>query len=130
MSTTKNKQLQVRYYNFQPTLAIDMEQADTIISHAGAGTVMEALRLKGTKLCVVINAELMDNHQTELASAMSERQHLCVVNEPEELHDNDKALDTWNEIEKFVPRRYNVDDCDEYDFPRLLDSFLGFTSTD
>ena len=132
-STTTNNRLFIKYYNFQPTLAIDMKQADTIISHAGAGTVMEALRLHETKLCVVINTELMDNHQTELASALFERGHLFVVNEPQELllddsSKNNKALEKWDQIEQFVPKPYNTDDCDAYDFPRLLDSFLGFNT--
>ena len=48
-----------------------MSLADVIISHAGAGSVMEALRLK-KKLIVVVNDLLMDNHQVELATALED----------------------------------------------------------
>jgi len=37
---------------------------------------MESLRLH-KKLVVVVNEDLMDNHQIELAQALSERQYLC-----------------------------------------------------
>lgn len=32
-----------QWYRFKPTLQEDMARADTVISHAGAGSVMEAL---------------------------------------------------------------------------------------
>jgi len=43
---------------------------------AGSGSIMESLRLH-KKLVVVVNEDLMDNHQIELAQALSERQYLC-----------------------------------------------------
>jgi beta-1,4-N-acetylglucosaminyltransferase len=112
----------VHSYSFQPSLDKDMRQADLIISHAGAGTVMEALRLQKT-LVVVINTSLMDNHQTELASAMAERGHLFVVDEPKKLN----QFDTWRSFESFLPVAHKGGD--EFDFPILLDAHLGFTNT-
>lgn len=67
--------LEVQYYRFKPSIQEDMKEADLIISHAGAGSIMEALRLK-RPLIVVINESLMDNHQLELAQAMDERGYL------------------------------------------------------
>ena len=99
-----------------------MEKADLILSHAGAGTVMEALRLK-KKLVVVINTLLMDNHQTELAGAMAKRGHLFVVDEPDKL-DNEG---TWKSFEGFAPIVFPKGD--EMDFPRLLDAHMGFVSS-
>jgi beta-1,4-N-acetylglucosaminyltransferase len=111
----------IRTYNFQPSLDQDMRQADLILSHAGAGTVMEALRLQ-KKLVVVINTLLMDNHQTELAGAMAERRHLYMVEDPEALNNEE----TWVSFQDFSPVPHQGGD--EYDFPRLLDAHLGFSA--
>lgn len=112
----------IRAYDFLPSLAVDMKRADLIISHAGAGTVMEGLRL-GKNLVVVINTQLMDNHQVELAEAMAKRGHLLMVDQPEDLD----TAETWKSFEKFS-RTPHIDG-DENDFPRLLDAHLGFQSS-
>ncbi|CAM9114911.1 unnamed protein product [Scytosiphon promiscuus] len=64
-----------KWYRFKPTLHEDMASADVVVSHAGAGSVMEALGL-GKALVVVVNDALMDNHQEELAEALARRDHL------------------------------------------------------
>lgn len=59
-------------YTLRPSLADDIAGAAFVVSHAGAGSIFEALRAdKG--LVVVVNDSLADNHQTELAEAMSKR---------------------------------------------------------
>ncbi|CAJ1966917.1 unnamed protein product [Cylindrotheca closterium] len=111
----------IEVYDFLPSLDADMRKADLIISHAGAGTVMEALRLQ-KKLIVVINTMLMNNHQEELAGAMAERGHLLMVEKPEKLDDNL----TWVSFNDFEPIVYEGGDEDS--FAILLDSHLGFSS--
>lgn len=106
-----------RCYDFASSLQEDMQQADLIISHAGAGTVMEALRMK-KKLVVVINTDLMNNHQTELASAMHVRKLLWMVERPEDLQS------AFLEFQDFGPLPHQEGDA--YAFANLLDSFLGF----
>lgn len=111
--------LKVESYSFKSSLEPDMKRADLIISHAGAGTVTEVLRLQ-KRMVVVINTILMHNHQTELANAMGKRKHLFVVNETADLAN----IETWNALQEFVP--VPNPPGDEHDFPRLLDSFFGF----
>mmetsp|Transcript_47093 Transcript_47093/g.73688 ORF Transcript_47093/g.73688 Transcript_47093/m.73688 type:complete len:169 (-) Transcript_47093:114-620(-) len=64
--------LEVESYDFKPSLKEDMDDAQLIICHAGAGSIMESLRL-GKKTIVVANETLMDNHQMELAAAMKDQ---------------------------------------------------------
>lgn len=78
-----------------------MRNASLIISHAGAGSIMEGLSLEKLML-VVINSSLMDNHQTELAYALSKRQYLCCVDSPAYL----KTTPIWNKISGFKPDRF------------------------
>ncbi|ETO07447.1 hypothetical protein RFI_29944 [Reticulomyxa filosa] len=55
-----------------------MQEAELVISHAGAGSILESLRLK-KKLLVVINETLMDNHQIDICKPLSEKRflHYC-----------------------------------------------------
>ena len=52
-----------------------MTQASLVLSHAGAGSILEALSLE-KPLFVVVNDALMDNHQMELAGALDRDGHL------------------------------------------------------
>ncbi|KAH9254249.1 hypothetical protein BASA81_007850 [Batrachochytrium salamandrivorans] len=76
--------LKVTWYDFKPTLMEDMQSADVIISHAGAGSIVESLRLN-KRLIVVVNDLLMDNHQLELASALEQKGHLVCAPTPAQL---------------------------------------------
>jgi beta-1,4-N-acetylglucosaminyltransferase len=72
------------WYRFKPTLIDDFKSANLIISHAGAGTVLEVLRLQNKKLIICVNNSLQENHQCELADALSEAQY-CVSTDPDSL---------------------------------------------
>ena len=65
------------WFRFAPTITEEMRAADVVISHAGAGSILEALEL-GKRLVVCVNEKLMDNHQAELANALEARGHVVV----------------------------------------------------
>ena len=65
------------WFRFAPTITDEMRAADVVISHAGAGSILEALEL-GKRLVVCVNDALMDNHQAELATALEARGHVVV----------------------------------------------------
>lgn len=66
-------------FDYKPSLESCIQEADLVISHAGAGTCLEVLGA-GKPLIVVINEELMGNHQAELANRLGQDDHLipCV----------------------------------------------------
>jgi beta-1,4-N-acetylglucosaminyltransferase len=47
-----------------------MQNADLVITHAGAGSILETLRL-GKSVLAVVNERLQENHQVELAEALA-----------------------------------------------------------
>lgn len=46
-----------------------------VVSHAGSGTILDALRIS-VPLIVVPNTELLDNHQVELAEVLAEQEYV------------------------------------------------------
>lgn len=80
--TDKHAEARVRLYDcdvtvfrFKPSIAPVLEAAEIVVSHAGAGSILESVRA-GRRLLVVVNPALMDDHQTELARAMQAGGHL------------------------------------------------------
>nr|XP_046477745.1 UDP-N-acetylglucosamine transferase subunit ALG13 homolog [Neodiprion pinetum] len=69
----------IEYFNLSPSIQEQMTSADLVISHAGAGSCLEALEAK-KPLIVVTNELLMDNHQLELAEQLYEDGHLYYCN--------------------------------------------------
>ncbi|KAF9934887.1 N-acetylglucosaminyldiphosphodolichol N-acetylglucosaminyltransferase catalytic subunit alg13 [Linnemannia zychae] len=115
-SIASESNLDITAYAYKPSLHEDMEQADLIISHAGSGSILEALRLN-KKLIVVVNQDLMDNHQQELGSALSEQNYLvcCSVSTLEEALQAKK----YESLEAFPQP-------DPTRFSSFLDTRMGF----
>jgi len=67
--------LSIDVWNFKPSLKEEFRTSDLIISHAGSGSILDALRLR-KPLIVIPNPTLLHNHQSELAEALEQRRHL------------------------------------------------------
>ena len=115
-----NESFLIESYKYKPSLQDDMISSSLIISHAGAGSIMECLALH-KKTIVVINNKLMNNHQYELAEALYKRGYLICV------HDVTKLLDAhfWdNVVDCFVPKIWNGGDDMAFSF--LLDDQMNY----
>eukprot|EP00123_Amoebidium_parasiticum_P013599 comp22053_c0_seq1/m.32062 comp22053_c0_seq1/g.32062 ORF comp22053_c0_seq1/g.32062 comp22053_c0_seq1/m.32062 type:complete len:180 (-) comp22053_c0_seq1:426-965(-) len=115
----KRGKVGVEYYRFKDSLAEDMRGADLVISHAGSGSVLEALNA-GKKLIVVVNEGLMDNHQLELASQLGKMQHLlyCTCTTLHETLQDDSKLQA---LQPFLPADSSI-------FSTFLDQRMGFNA--
>ena len=74
--SSENTPVGVEVYDYKPSLREDIAEADLVVAHAGAGTCLEVLGAN-KPLVVVVNDQLMDNHQTELAERLAKDNH-CV----------------------------------------------------
>lgn len=137
--SSSTSQVEWEIYRFKSSLEKDMDEADLIISHAGAGSIMEGLEhcrrrnyqinrklnqnLK--KLVVVINDQLMDNHQCELAYALEKRKYLYVLPQPKILLKGDVIPKI---IHDFTPSCF--EGGNNLSFGILMDEFMGYTKTE
>lgn len=62
--------MKFKTFQYLPEMDNVISSADLVISHAGAGTILCAIR-GGVKLIVVPNRSLMDDHQAQLASHLA-----------------------------------------------------------
>ena len=94
--------LKVEVYELLSNFEEIINNSYYIISHAGAGIILESLKNK-KKIFVVVNDLLMDNHQTELASALEKDNYIYFIKYPEnivsEVIETIKNIDNrnWNE---------------------------------
>ncbi|KAJ7470630.1 glycosyltransferase family 1 protein [Mycena latifolia] len=106
----------IELWKFKPSLETDFRRADLVIGHAGAGTILDVLRL-GKALIVVPNPTLLHNHQVELASALASLGHLKTSAIPD-LADTVATFDAAA-LAKFQP-------FDGSRFRALVDREMGF----
>ncbi|KAK5650513.1 hypothetical protein RI129_001542 [Pyrocoelia pectoralis] len=77
----KHDTIKLSYNTYFEDFDSEIEKADLVISHAGAGSCLQVLRKK-KPLIVVVNDELMNNHQVELAEELEKYSYLyyCTCN--------------------------------------------------
>lgn len=71
----EKEDVKLSLYRFKDNIQEDIKNSDLVISHAGAGSCLETLELK-KPLLVVVNENLMQNHQLELAERLQIDGHL------------------------------------------------------
>eukprot|EP00580_Thalassiosira_gravida_P002437 CAMPEP_0201620226 /NCGR_PEP_ID=MMETSP0492-20130828/43574_1 /ASSEMBLY_ACC=CAM_ASM_000837 /TAXON_ID=420259 /ORGANISM="Thalassiosira gravida, Strain GMp14c1" /LENGTH=304 /DNA_ID=CAMNT_0048089357 /DNA_START=120 /DNA_END=1034 /DNA_ORIENTATION=- len=145
------QRVRVRWYRFLPSLSAEMERADVILTHAGAGTLLEALDMSSSTktatkrkiINAVINNKLMNNHQSELAEELERREHILVTRDCTlEWTTEDDATKLWEEMEVFSPKPFlggqssrndNIEQRGQNDdehvsnFQRIVDRVMGFS---
>ncbi|KJH46296.1 glycosyltransferase family 28 protein [Dictyocaulus viviparus] len=112
----------VEFYRYKSNIQSDMDDASywffkIVIGHAGAGTCLECLKLR-RPLIVVLNEDLMNNHQLELAKELARRGHLLYCRVPQLCATlSDPALFSLN---PFKPP-------DQYLVAKYIDNLMGIT---
>lgn len=71
----EKENVKLNLYRFKDNIQEDIKNSDLVISHAGAGSCLETLGFR-KPLLVVVNENLMDNHQLELAERLQIDGHL------------------------------------------------------
>nr|CAG4645285.1 EOG090X0KOU [Leptodora kindtii] len=72
-----NCPIEITWFRLKNGIREDIDNASLVISHAGAGSCTEVLAAK-KPLIVVVNQDLMDNHQSELAEQLHCDGHVLV----------------------------------------------------
>ncbi|OVA04938.1 Glycosyl transferase [Macleaya cordata] len=108
--------LTVDYFTFSSSIAEYLKSASLVISHAGSGSIFETLGL-GKPLIVVVNEDLMDNHQSELAEELAERKHLFYAR-PQTLYQTIEGMN----LETLIPYLPG----DAMPVAKIINRFLGF----
>lgn len=107
----------IEAFQLSPSLNEAMKSADLIISHAGAGSCLEALELC-KPLVVVTNDLLMHNHQLELAEQLYKDGHLYYSN-CEGLSELVRNMD----LTKLIPFKSSKSN----EIANVIDSIMGFS---
>ncbi|XP_004300032.1 PREDICTED: UDP-N-acetylglucosamine transferase subunit ALG13 homolog [Fragaria vesca subsp. vesca] len=107
----------VDYFTFSSSIAEYLRAASLVISHAGSGSIFETLQLR-KPLIVVVNEDLMDNHQSELAEELADRKHLYCAHPQTLCH-----IIADMKVESLIP--YHPGDATPV--AKLINRFLGFS---
>lgn len=107
----------IECYRLKPSITEDIKAADLVISHAGAGSCLGVLSAS-KPLIVVINEDLMDNHQEELAEKLATDGYLVKSN-----CSNLSSVLEHSDFSKL--KRYIPGSSQKY--AKYIDSVMGFS---
>ncbi|KAG4300619.1 hypothetical protein PCANB_003099 [Pneumocystis canis] len=108
--------LEIEGFSYSADIEEVFQTSDLIISHAGSGSIIEALELQ-KQLIVVVNNTLMDNHQVELTEILS-HENCLISSTPEGLLHTIQNLDK----NKLKPFSFSTKAM----FPIILDNQMNF----
>lgn len=112
-----NLGIDIEIFKIKESIEHEICNADLVIGHAGAGTCLQTLKA-GKKLVVVVNDELMDNHQMELADKLSEEGYIHVT--------------FCSSITEFLDSDFNLKNLKPFpegqghDYVKYIDKIMGF----
>lgn len=118
--------VKVQVIKFADHFELLIRDAKLVISHAGAGSILESLR-SNVCMLVVINDLLMDNHQVELATALARDHYLWWTNSKTLL----SVLQTLplSLIDKTKNTLLDYPEREKERFNQFLDNVMGFTGS-
>lgn len=76
--------INVETLDFTPDITELFKGADTVVSHCGAGTLLDCLKLN-KRVIAVVNNTLMDNHQRELFDKLRDEHYIVGFTSPQEV---------------------------------------------
>ena len=83
-----------------------IQSSELIISHGGAGIILESLKNK-RKVIVCVNDELMDNHQIELASSLHENNYVYYCK---------NLANIIDAVEKVISKSFKLKEYPEFNY--------------
>ncbi|GAA04676.1 PssE/Cps14G family polysaccharide biosynthesis glycosyltransferase [Photobacterium leiognathi] len=95
----KYKPKNADYFDFTSDIDFFYNEADLIITHAGAGSIYRLLELN-KKIIVVPNMVRVDKHQKDISTYMSEKNHVLL------LSDFNNTLNVIQESYEFIPEPF------------------------
>ncbi|KAH7384504.1 glycosyltransferase family 28 C-terminal domain-containing protein [Pyrenochaeta sp. MPI-SDFR-AT-0127] len=108
----------------KPQFRLVQQSKGVVISHAGSGTILEALRYQ-IPLIVVPNTELLDNHQEELAVAMERNNYLVRGNVTDLVPAIKKSEEFRTKMSQFPPITSGKH-RETKSFAAIMDETMGF----
>lgn len=93
-----------KYFRFTPNIDHYYEKADLIVTHGGAGTILELLG-KNKKVIGISNPEKPGQHQEDILKALSQQNHLIWC------RDLKRLKETVRKAKKIEIKKYRKPEC-------------------
>lgn len=116
-----SQKVEVEIFSYKSNLDKDMQNADLIVSHCGAGSILESISLR-KPLIVVINESLQDNHQKELSDALTEGGYCLAAKPHEVIHAVHRHYE--RPLNDGITKQFPINDCSL--FSTIMDSMFDF----